>query len=68
MAEIHNRMPVILADETAKRWVSAGPIAAEELAEFMVPFPAAKMEARPISVLVNNPRYDSAEVLAEAAV
>jgi putative SOS response-associated peptidase YedK len=65
MAEIHNRMPVILPDEAAKRWIAPGPITADQLAGFTASYPAAKMEARPISVLVNNPRNDSSEVLAE---
>ncbi len=65
MAAIHNRMPVILPDEAAKRWIEPGPITADQLAEFTAPFPAEKMQARQVSVLVNNPRNDSADVLAE---
>lgn len=63
-AKIHNRMPVILPDEMAKRWIAPGPVTADQLADFTASYPAAKMEARPISVLVNNPRNDSPELLA----
>ena len=66
VAKIHNRMPVILPDELAKGWVTPGPMTAEQLAGFTGSYPAAKMEARPVSVLVNNPRNDSPELLTEA--
>jgi putative SOS response-associated peptidase YedK len=65
MAQIHNRMPVILPDEVAKRWIEPGPLTADQLIDFTSSYPAAKMEARPISVLVNNPRNDLPEVLAD---
>jgi putative SOS response-associated peptidase YedK len=38
----------------------------EQLAAYTDTYPAAKMEARPVSMLVNNPRNDSPEILAEA--
>jgi putative SOS response-associated peptidase YedK len=56
-------MPVILPDEKAKPWISPGAVTADELAGFTVSYPAAKMEARPISVLANNPRNDSPDCL-----
>ncbi len=65
MAKIHNRMPVILPDELAKSWIAPGPMTAEQLTGFTGSYPAAKMEARPVSVLVNNPRNDSPELLTE---
>ena len=66
VAKIHNRMPVILPDEMAKRWIAPGPMTPEQLADFTGSYAAAKMEARPVSVLVNNPRNDSPELLADA--
>jgi len=65
VAKIHNRMPVILPDEMAKRWIAPGPMTPEQLVDFTGSYAAAKMEARPVSVLVNNPRNDSPELLAE---
>ncbi|HUJ43257.1 MAG TPA: SOS response-associated peptidase [Opitutaceae bacterium] len=65
MARIHNRMPVILPDEMAKHWIAPGPVTADELAGFTASYPAAGMEARPISLLVNNPRNDSPEILVD---
>ena len=65
MAEIHNRMPVILSDDRARKWIEPGPITAEALTEFTEPFPATDMVAHPVSTLVNNPRNDSPAVLGE---
>ena len=63
MAKIHNRMPVILPEEKARPWISPGPMTADQLAGFTASYPAAKMEALPVPVLVNNPRNDSPDCL-----
>lgn len=64
MAKIHNRMPAILPDEKAKRWLAPGPVTADQPADFTASHRASRMVARPISVLVNNPKNDSPEILA----
>lgn len=66
MAKIHDRMPVILSDEDARRWLEPGPLDADRFAEFARPYPAGEMQARPISPLVNNPRNETPAVLAPA--
>jgi putative SOS response-associated peptidase YedK len=63
MKKIHDRMPAILNDEKAKRWLAPGPVTAEQIAELTAPHPADEMEATPISSLVNSPRNDVPEVL-----
>jgi putative SOS response-associated peptidase YedK len=64
MEPIHNRMPAILTDEKAKRWLHPGPMTLEQMSEMTAPFPATEMEARPISTLINNPRNDVPECIA----
>lgn len=66
MAQIHDRMPVILSDAQAKAWLEPGPLTAERFAEFARPFPAEQMRARPIVSLVNSPKNDGPEVLTPA--
>lgn len=68
MATIHDRMPVILTDDAAKRWLTPGPLAAEEFSAFAQPYAASEMEAVPVSSLVNSPRNDVPEVLTPAIV
>ncbi|MCX6285086.1 MAG: SOS response-associated peptidase [Bacteroidetes bacterium] len=61
MHDIHERMPVILAQADEKRWLS--PLPESELIDLLKPYPAEKMKAYKISKLVNSPKNDSAEIL-----
>ena len=64
MQPIHDRMPVILTGDEAKRWIEPGPLAAEQFAAFAEPYSADQMEAHPVSSLVNSPKNDVPECLA----
>jgi putative SOS response-associated peptidase YedK len=64
MAAIHDRMPVILHPEEETLWL--GQTEPARLKELLRPFPAEKMEAYPVSKLVNAPVNDRAEVLEPA--
>lgn len=55
---LHDRMPVILSQEHEERWLDPDPLTLEEMNHILVPFPAACMEAYPVSALVNNPAAD----------
>jgi putative SOS response-associated peptidase YedK len=63
MAEIHDRMPVILDKDSMWDWLDldASPIALHALLQA---YPAKQMKAYPISKLVNRPENDSTEVIA----
>jgi putative SOS response-associated peptidase YedK len=56
-AAVHDRMPVVLPRARYGAWLdsAADPSA---LASLLVPFPAAEMEAFPVSRLVNSPSHD----------
>lgn len=58
---IHDRMPVIMSDEHAERWVAPGALTVEALAAFSAPFPADEMEAYTVATLVNSPRNNVPE-------
>jgi putative SOS response-associated peptidase YedK len=62
MAELHDRMPVMLRPEHAIDWLRGGEVSG--LAE---PFPAADMARVPVSEKVNSPKYDTPECLAPIA-
>lgn len=64
VSSIHNRMPVILGKEARERWLDPELQDEHALLPLLAPFPATEMTARPVSRLLNNPRYDSAELLA----
>jgi putative SOS response-associated peptidase YedK len=63
MAAIHNRMPAILDDEAALRWLAGGPMSPEDLGVLTAPHAAEDMEAIVVSSLVNSPRNDVPECL-----
>ena len=64
MASIHNRMPVILSSEARKEWLDSSLHDEHVLLPLLASYPSEEMKARPVSRLVNNPRYDSAELIA----
>ncbi len=61
MAEIHNRMPVILTKESEKQWLESDD--EEGLLKLIKPYEANKMEAHRVSTLVNSPRNNSKEII-----
>jgi putative SOS response-associated peptidase YedK len=59
-------MPVMLSTDAAKRWIEPGAISKEALAEFAVPFPAAKMTSHRVNSALNSVRNDTPEAAAPA--
>jgi putative SOS response-associated peptidase YedK len=60
IAEIHNRMPVIIGPENYDRWLS--PIEPDPR-DLLAPYRSEPMVIWPISMRVNAPRNDSEDVL-----
>jgi len=63
VAELHDRMPVILPPAHHDEWLRPGPLAPDRLAEMLAPHPAAGMEAYPVSSHVNRPGNDDTECI-----
>jgi putative SOS response-associated peptidase YedK len=63
MSTLHNRMPVILTQGDYAQWLDALPRAPENLLPLIKPFPAEGMSAHPVSMLVNKPGNDRAELV-----
>jgi putative SOS response-associated peptidase YedK len=61
VAQIHTRMPVILAEEHHVRWL--GEVENGDLKELLKPFPADQMKMWPIGSRVNSPKNDDADIL-----
>jgi len=66
MVEIHDRMPVILTEDSARRWITPGEITTEEVAEICVPYDSDAMAAIQVSAIVNNARNDVPECVLPA--
>ena len=58
LAEVHNRMPVILSEKNEERWLSRDPPSLPDLPSILAPYPASAMAMVPVSDLVNNPAID----------
>lgn len=63
LAEVHERMPVILSWENESRWLSHDPLTPQEIARILTPYPASAMEKVPVGDLVNNPAVDDERVI-----
>jgi putative SOS response-associated peptidase YedK len=59
VAEIHDRMPLILAPGSYTRWLSDEP----DPSDLMRRFPSEPMRMWPISTRVNNPENDDPSIL-----
>jgi len=66
VADIHDRMPVILAPDAYAIWLSAEAPDPDVLATLLVPYPAGEMEAFAVSTLVNAPTHDQPECIEPA--
>jgi putative SOS response-associated peptidase YedK len=58
IADLHDRMPVILPSEAFTEWLDPNPLPPERLRRLTAPHPAAGMEAYPVSAHVNRPAND----------
>jgi putative SOS response-associated peptidase YedK len=61
MASIHDRMPVILDPEDEPKWLQDIPM--NFVLSMLRSYPAEKMDAYPISTLVNTPTNNSADII-----
>lgn len=62
-AVVHNRMPAILTREAEAQWLDPQNATPETLSSLLSPIPSELLEARKVSLAVNNPGNDSPELL-----
>lgn len=62
LADIHDRMPVVLLDESANKWMDAS-VGAAEAKELIGSVEDEYFTVRHVSKLVNNPRNDSEQCI-----
>ena len=68
MAQIHNRMPVILAPAFYDQWLDPTSQHIESLKALLRPYPGEELMACPVSTQVNNPRHDVPQCLEPVSV
>lgn len=64
LAPVHERMPVILKPEDYDLWLDTKTTAADKLTPLLRPYSAVEMTSHPVGSGVNNPRSDSADLIA----
>ena len=64
MAELHDRMPVVLGPESYSAWLNPVPQHADALLPLLVPCPDDWLEAYPVSDLVNSPANEDPACIA----
>ena len=64
LADLHDRMPVILPPDRYEEWLEPAPLDLDRLQEVLAPHPAEGMEAYPVSTYVNKPANDGPECIA----
>jgi putative SOS response-associated peptidase YedK len=63
VAQLHDRMPVVVPDEAWGRWLDPRPAEPGELRVLLEPTDAVALEIAPASRLVNDVRHDGPELL-----
>jgi putative SOS response-associated peptidase YedK len=63
LAQVHNRMPVIITPEDFDLWLDPAAQHAGEIQHLLRPYPAEEMTFYPVSTHVNNPRNDDARCI-----
>jgi putative SOS response-associated peptidase YedK len=66
MADIHNRMPVILTPEAEAQWLDRSNEDIPSLLRLLQPYDSSQMRAYPVSAAVGNVRNDYPELIKEA--
>ncbi|MGB5260697.1 MAG: SOS response-associated peptidase [Gammaproteobacteria bacterium] len=66
MADLHSRMPVILAPAAYATWLDPALTAPGEIAACLASSPAAELTAWPVSTRVNSPKHDEPHCLEPA--
>ena len=66
MSLLHNRMPVILHPRDYAKWLDPSAQTPDQLLPLLKPFPADKMDAYPVTPLVNKPANDMPDLVVPA--
>ncbi|WP_347814358.1 SOS response-associated peptidase [Alkalihalobacillus sp. LMS39] len=67
MSDIHDRMPVIVAEEDRETWLNPTINDPQSILSIIKPYSAKSMHAYEVSPLVNNPRHNDVECIRSLA-
>ncbi len=67
IAQLHNRMPVILPPDSYDLWLTPDEVSADKLDPLLKPYPAMEMVFHPVSRFVNSPANNTPQCIAPVA-
>ncbi len=65
VAPVHDRMPAILKDDELDGWLAAKDLGPEQARGYLKPYDPQAMQARSVSMRLNDARYDAPDVLVD---
>ena len=68
MSTIHDRMPVILDEESIALWLDPATTQLDSLQPVLVPSPADQLQAHPVSTRVNSYKNDGPSLISEVSI
>lgn len=68
LAQVHDRMPVIIPKNTEDLWLAPDVHDPDTLLRLLRPYPAEELEMYPVSPKVNSPKYNSPDAIKPAAM
>ena len=66
MAQLHDRMPVILPQRDQEAWLDPKNENTKALQEMLVPYPSEEIRAYPVSTRVSNAKNEGPELIEPA--
>jgi putative SOS response-associated peptidase YedK len=63
MAEVHDRMPVMLSPENWPKWLGEIPVESAELKALCAPFPSERMVSWPVDPAVGDHKHDEPRLI-----
>ena len=65
VAPVHDRMPAILKDDEIVTWLAPGDLPSEQARALIQSYESSNMQARDVSMRLNDARYDAPDVLVD---
>ena len=66
VAEVHDRMPVIVPRDAYAEWLDPAMQQTEALLPLLAPYPAEEMISYPVTTRMSNPRFNDPAAVARA--
>lgn len=63
LGHVHDRMPMMVSDDSIAQWLAPHPLGGDDLGELLIPAAAGRLDAQPVSTEVNNVRNNGPDLI-----